>query len=41
MTYWIRIVKLISDDDDDEMDKISEVGKSVLQRIRLINEGTV
>ena len=40
MTYWIRIVKLISDDDD-EMDKISEVGKSVLQRIRLINEGTV
>ena len=33
MTCWMRIVKsvkLISDDDD--MDKISEVGESMLQR---------
>ena len=32
---WLMIVKsirLLSDDDDDELDKISEVGESVLYR---------
>ena len=41
MTCWIRIVKsvkLMHHDDDDEVDKISKVGESVLQRVRQMNE---